>query len=99
MPPKSCSFRPRPDVNDGASLRLQDASRPSLSAPDCQRIRHPHEVSERFRAHLPHYVAAMELYGDLGHSEFGSSLLVEETASYPLHDLLFAMCKSLELCP
>jgi hypothetical protein len=30
----------------------------------------------------------MDLYGNLAHSEFDSDLLVEETASYPRHNLL-----------
>jgi hypothetical protein len=41
----------------------------------------------------------MDFYGDLGHSEFGSDLLIDETASHPFHNLLLAMRKGVELCP
>jgi len=33
----------------------------------------------------------MDFHGDLAHSEFGSNLLVEETAGYPRHNFLLAM--------
>jgi hypothetical protein len=88
-------------VKNLSIAKFQHASgdQSSPSAPDCQRSCYPHEVSDRFSPHLPQYAAAVDLYGDLGHSEFGSNLFVEEATSYPRHNLFLAMGKGLELCP
>jgi hypothetical protein len=65
--------------------RLKDSR-----ARDAKLRRHPHEVGQRDRIHLAHYVPTVGFHSDLADSQFSANLFVQQAGDYQSHHLPLA---------
>jgi len=78
-------------MNQGMGVAILWYSRlRRLRSGDAEPIRHSHQLGQRFRLHLAHDIAAMNLHGNLANVEIGGDLLVQTAGHHQRHHFSFA---------
>src|SRR5215831_21251034 len=101
----TCSFHQRqrkrlPDAEHAQSAMEQGPRKYYLGASfldflssNTEIFGNKHQIGQRFRAHLSHYVAAMDLHSHFTYAHLVGYLLVHQASGHQRHDLAFTWCQ------
>src|SRR3546814_7244075 len=84
---------------DGWLQLYRGFGRLRLCDTDGQPVGEPHEIGQRIRLHLAHYLRTVDLDRDLAELEFRGNLLVQLTGGHQHHDFPLARRQRAETLP